>query len=44
MQVECLVRISLPDEGWDVNMLEATCWKAGRATGMRSGQDKQARG
>ncbi len=30
MQVEYLVRISLPDEGWDVNMLEEACWKAGR--------------
>ena len=30
MQVEYLVRISLPDEGWDVNMLEETCWRAGR--------------
>ena len=32
MQVEYLVRISLPDEGWDVNMLEETCWRAGRET------------
>lgn len=30
MQVEYLVRISLPDEGWDVNMLEEACWKATR--------------
>ena len=30
MQVEYLVRMSLPDEGWDVNMLEEACWKAGR--------------
>ena len=30
MQVEYLVRISLPDEGWDVNMLEEACWRAGR--------------
>ncbi len=30
MQVEYLVRISLPDGGWDVNMLEEACWKAGR--------------
>jgi hypothetical protein len=30
MQVEYLARISLPDEGWDVNMLEEACWKAGR--------------
>ena len=29
MQVEYLVRISLPDDGWDVNMLEEACWKAG---------------
>jgi len=30
MQVEYLARISLPDEGWDVNTLEEACWKAGR--------------
>ena len=24
------MRISLPDEGWDVNMLEESCWRAGR--------------
>jgi hypothetical protein len=30
MQVEYLVRISLPDEGWDVNILEEACWKAGK--------------
>lgn len=30
MQVEYLARISLPDEGWDVNVLEEACWKAGR--------------
>ncbi len=30
MPVEYLVRISLPDDGWDVNMLEETCWKAGK--------------
>ena len=30
MQVEYLVRISLPDDGWDVNMLEEACWKVGR--------------
>ena len=30
MQVEYLVRISLPDDGWDVNMLEEACWEAGR--------------
>ena len=30
MQVEYLARVSLPDEGWDVNMLEEACWKAGR--------------
>jgi len=35
MQVEYLVRISLPDEGWDVNMLEEACWKAGREASQR---------
>jgi len=30
MQVEYLVRISLPDDGGDVNMLEDACWKADR--------------
>ena len=30
MQVEYLVRISLADDGWNVNMLEEACWKAGR--------------
>ena len=30
MQVEYLVRIGLPDEGWDVNMLEEACWRASR--------------
>ncbi len=30
MQVEYLVTISLPDDGWDVNMLEEACWKVGR--------------
>ena len=30
MQVEYLARVSLPDEGWDVNTLEEACWKAGR--------------
>ncbi len=30
MQVEYLARISLPDDGWDVNMLEEACWEAGR--------------
>jgi len=35
MQVEYLVRISLPDDGWDVNMLEEACWKAGREAGQR---------
>ena len=30
MQVEYLVRISLPDDGRDVNILEEACWKAGR--------------
>ena len=34
MQVEYLVRISLPDEGWDVNMLEEACWKASREAGQ----------
>ena len=47
MQVEYLGRISLPDEGWDVNMLEEACWKAGReasqglfllALGQRGGE------
>ena len=35
MQVEYLVRISLPDEGWDVNMLEEACWKASREAGQK---------
>jgi hypothetical protein len=35
MQVEYLARISLPDEGWDVNMLEQACWKAGREVSQR---------
>jgi hypothetical protein len=35
MQVEYLVRISLPDEGWDVNMLEEVCWRAGREASQR---------
>ena len=35
MQVEYLVRISLPDEGWDVNMLEEACWKAGREASQK---------
>jgi hypothetical protein len=35
MQVEYLVRISLPDEGWDVNMLEEICWRAGREASQR---------
>jgi hypothetical protein len=30
VEVEYLVRMSLPDEGWDVDMLEEACWKAGR--------------
>ena len=30
MQVEYLATISLPDDGWDVNMLEDACWKAAR--------------
>ena len=34
MQVEYLARISLPDEGWDVNMLEEACWKASREAGQ----------
>jgi hypothetical protein len=47
MQVEYLAKISLPDEGWDVNMLEEACWKAGReasqglfllALGQRDGE------
>ena len=35
MQVEYLVRISLPDEGWDVNMLEEACWRASREAGQK---------
>ena len=35
MQVEYLVRISLPDDGWDVNMLEEACWKGGREASQR---------
>ena len=35
MQVEYLVRISLPDEGWDVNVLEEACWKTGREASQR---------
>jgi hypothetical protein len=35
MQVEYLVKITLPDEGWDVNMLEEVCWRAGREAGQR---------
>ena len=35
MQVEYLVRISLPDKGWDVNMLEEVCWRAGREASQR---------
>jgi len=35
MQVEYLVRISLPDDGWDVNMLEEACWKASREAGQK---------
>jgi len=35
MQVEYLARISLPDEGWDVNMLEEACWKASREAGQK---------
>jgi hypothetical protein len=34
MQVEYLARISLPDEGWDVNMLEEACWRASREAGQ----------
>jgi len=30
MQVEYLATMSLPDDGWDVNMLEEACWKAAR--------------
>jgi hypothetical protein len=30
MQVEYLATMSLPDEGWDVNMLEEACFKAAR--------------
>jgi len=33
MQVEYLATISLPDEGWDVNVLEEQCWEAARRTG-----------
>ncbi len=29
-----LVRISLPDDGFDVNMLEEACWRAGREAGQ----------
>ena len=35
MQVEYLARVSLPDDGWDVNMLEEACWKAGREASQR---------
>jgi len=35
MQVEYLARISLPDEGWGVNMLEEACWKAGREASQK---------
>ena len=35
MQVEYLARISLPDEGWDVDMLEEACWKASREAGQK---------
>ncbi len=35
MQVEYVVRISLPDEGWDVNMFEAACWKAGKGASKK---------
>jgi hypothetical protein len=34
LQVEYLVRISLPEEGWDVNMLEEACWRASREAGQ----------
>lgn len=34
MHVEYLIRISLLDNGWDVNMLEEACWKAGREAGQ----------
>ena len=30
MQVEYLATMSLPNEGWDVNMLEEACWEAAR--------------
>ena len=30
MQVEYLAAMSLPDEGWDVNMLEAACWETAK--------------
>jgi len=32
MQVEYIATLSLPDEGWDINMLEEACWKTGRET------------
>jgi len=32
MQVKYLATLSLPDEGWDVNMLEEACLKASRET------------
>ena len=35
MQVEYLARVSLPDEGWDVDMLEEACWKASREAGHK---------
>jgi hypothetical protein len=35
MQVEYLVTLSLPDEGWDVNQLEEACWQAGQEAGRR---------
>lgn len=34
IQIEYLARISLPDEGWDVSMLEEACWKASREAGQ----------
>ena len=30
MQIEYLATMSLPDDGWDVNMIEEACWKAAR--------------
>jgi len=30
MQVGYLATMSLPDDGWDVDILEEACWKAAR--------------